>query len=231
LVSRGPARNARRDESGEDAPHDGRRLLSPHKHRTFSRARSDVLASSYATWRRTPGAKGSIVTSTGREQLRDDRPTLDSLGINKKQSARWQKLAVPAENAPVLPKTPQGRAGQAPPRYARRAIVGFRGVFRAVATRRERRTELSQRNSLRLSRHFAPFAARERNGERAHGDVRRVERQRAFRVPILLESASSGEKRAPSIATTGAIGCEADPVALCETLRRGRFVVVVAAEK
>lgn len=44
------------------------------------------------------GAKGSRVTGTGREPVKDERPTLADAGIDKKLSSRAQKLAaVPEE--------------------------------------------------------------------------------------------------------------------------------------
>jgi ParB family chromosome partitioning protein len=39
------------------------------------------------------GAKGSIVTGTGRRPVKDDRPTLQDLGVSKNLSSRAQKIA------------------------------------------------------------------------------------------------------------------------------------------
>lgn len=52
-----------------------------------------MLAQQKATEGLNSGLAGSIVTGTIQEPVRDDRPTLASLGIDKKLSARAQKMA------------------------------------------------------------------------------------------------------------------------------------------
>jgi hypothetical protein len=53
----------------------------------------ELIAAQKETVGLNQGAKGSVVTGSIREPVKDDRPTLASAGIGKKLSARAQKLA------------------------------------------------------------------------------------------------------------------------------------------
>lgn len=51
-----------------------------------------------ATMPKNTGAKGSVVSGSVREPVKDETPTLREIGLTKKQSATAQKLAaIPAE--------------------------------------------------------------------------------------------------------------------------------------
>ena len=57
----------------------------------------EMLAETKATVGLNKGAKGSVVTGSKREPVKDDRPTLAAAGIDKKLSSRAQKLAAVPE--------------------------------------------------------------------------------------------------------------------------------------